>query len=82
MATWVGGSASSSDESPEASITIGIYKDFGRPFVKVFLMAMCTYQGFYWLWLKMELDEKKREKAAEISLLQDEVKKLTTEPSI
>lgn len=41
---------------------ISIYKDFGRPFAKVFLMAVFVYQTIYWTWLKMEKDEEKRAK--------------------
>jgi hypothetical protein len=39
---------------------ISIYKDFGRPFAKVFLMAVFVYQALYWTWMKMEKDEEKR----------------------
>jgi len=39
-----------------------VYKEFGRPFAKVFLMGLFTYQALYWIWMKMEKDEEKREK--------------------
>ncbi|KAA8893469.1 hypothetical protein FN846DRAFT_978745 [Sphaerosporella brunnea] len=60
----------------QASPHIAIYKEFGRPFAKVFLMAVFTYQTLYWGWLKMEKDDEKRTKNAEIAKLEDEVAKL------
>lgn len=43
-------------------VQISFYKEFGRPMSKVFLMAFFSYQVFYWLWVKMEKDEEKKEK--------------------
>ncbi|KAF8247456.1 hypothetical protein K440DRAFT_682200 [Wilcoxina mikolae CBS 423.85] len=42
---------------------ISIYKDFGRPFAKVFLMAVFVYQALYWTWIKMEKDEERQTKS-------------------
>jgi len=39
-----------------------MYKQFGRPFAKVFLGAMFTYQVLFWCWEKMRLDEARAEK--------------------
>lgn len=39
--------------SPSASL----YRTFGRPFSKVFLGALFTYQLAYWTWAKLETDE-------------------------
>jgi hypothetical protein len=44
-----------------------VYKEFGRPFAKVFLMAVFTYQGLYYLWLRLEKDEEKRAKNGTLS---------------
>lgn len=38
------------------------YKTFAKPFSKVFLGAVLTYQLLYWTWLKLETDESKLEK--------------------
>lgn len=38
------------------------YKAFARPFGKVFLGAVLTYQIIYWIWVKLETDEIKLEK--------------------
>ncbi|KAI5815832.1 hypothetical protein BZA77DRAFT_314402 [Pyronema omphalodes] len=52
---------------------ISIYKDFGRPFIKVFLMAVFVYQTMYWGWMKMEKDELKKEKNEVIRELEEKV---------
>ncbi|KAJ5732048.1 hypothetical protein N7493_003529 [Penicillium malachiteum] len=40
----------------------GAYGAFARPFGKVFLGAVLTYQIIYWTWMKLETDETKLEK--------------------
>lgn len=35
------------------------YRSLVRPFAKVFLMALFTYQVLYWGWLKLESYEMK-----------------------
>ncbi|MCJ1421794.1 hypothetical protein MMC32_008161 [Xylographa parallela] len=49
---------------------VGFYQTFGRPIAKVFLGAIFTYQVTYWLWTKLEMDEIKHDKTAEISGLE------------
>ncbi|TGZ79303.1 hypothetical protein EX30DRAFT_373082 [Ascodesmis nigricans] len=55
---------------------INIYREFGRPFAKVFFMGMFTYQTLYWAWLAMERDEIKREMNGKIEEMEGEVKRL------
>jgi len=59
-----------------------VYKEFGRPFAKVFLMAVFTYQGLYYLWLRLEKDEEKRAKNVEIAGLETEVARLTGKATV
>lgn len=41
-----------------------------RPFAKVFLGAMFTYQVLYWAWEKLRLDELREQKMAEMKDLE------------
>ena len=41
-----------------------------RPFAKVFLGAMFTYQVLYWAWEKLRLDELREQKVAEMKDLE------------
>ncbi|KAF8468978.1 hypothetical protein BDZ91DRAFT_721506 [Kalaharituber pfeilii] len=41
---------------------IGFYQMFGRPLLKVFLMAFITYQMAYWVWLKLVFMEEQHDK--------------------
>jgi len=61
----VGSSGSRVPPKP-ASPHVGFYQTFGRPIAKVFLGAIFTYQVTYWLWTKLEMDEIKHDKTAEI----------------
>ncbi|CAG8979324.1 hypothetical protein HYALB_00002448 [Hymenoscyphus albidus] len=65
----------SSSEKP-TSPHIGFYKTFTRPIAKVMLMAVFTYQLAYWAWVKLEKDEIKAQKTAEIKALEEELEKL------
>ncbi|PMD34593.1 hypothetical protein L207DRAFT_516750 [Hyaloscypha variabilis F] len=56
---------------------IGFYKTFTRPVAKVLLMATFTYQLAYWGWVKLEKDEIKRSKNAEIEVLEQRLGDLT-----
>ena len=38
-----------------------MYKEFGRPFLKVFLMGMFTYQVIYYGWERLEKEAEKKE---------------------
>lgn len=68
---------SSSSSSPKpASPHILIYKDFGRPFGKVFVTAVLAYQLLYYSWLKLEKEEEKRDTNAKIADLEEEVRRL------
>jgi len=44
-----------------------------RPFAKVFLSAMFTYQVLYWAWEKLRLDELREQKMAEMKDLEAQV---------
>lgn len=44
---------------------VAFYKTFGRPMLKVFLMAVFTYQLAYWAWAKLEADEITAERQGE-----------------
>lgn len=50
-----------------------IYKVFGRPFAKVFLGAMLTYQVLYYAAERMRLNEVQEEKMAEVGRLEGEI---------
>ncbi|EPS26003.1 hypothetical protein POX_c04378 [Penicillium oxalicum] len=52
------------------------YKTFAKPFSKVFLGAVLTYQLLYWTWLKLETDESKLEKNEEMSSLEKKAREL------
>lgn len=56
---------------------IGFYQTFGRPIFKVLLMATFTYQLAYWGWVRLEKDEIKREKTAELQGLEKQLAELT-----
>ncbi|KAF8847016.1 hypothetical protein BDZ45DRAFT_682145 [Acephala macrosclerotiorum] len=56
---------------------VGFYKTFTRPVAKVLLMATFTYQLAYWGWVKLEKDEIKRQKTAEIESLEKKLGELT-----
>lgn len=49
---------------------------FGRPFVKVFLMGMFTYQLMYYAWVRLEKQAEKAEINGEMKELEGEVEKL------
>ncbi|EPE33426.1 hypothetical protein GLAREA_06439 [Glarea lozoyensis ATCC 20868] len=55
---------------------IGFYKTFSRPIAKVLLMATFTYQVAYWGWVKLEKDEEKAGRNAEIKALEVELQNL------
>lgn len=52
-----------------------IYAVFGRPFAKVFLGAMFTYQVLYYAWERMRLSEIQEEKMGELQMLEGEVER-------
>lgn len=55
---------------------MGFYKSFGRPIAKVFLGAVFTYQLAYWLWVKLETDEAKKEKRSKFPVGRARAQKL------
>ncbi|KAL7276858.1 hypothetical protein RUND412_000146 [Rhizina undulata] len=67
---------------PEVSPHINFYKVFGRPLAKVFLLAVFTYQSFYWLWLKLEKSELERGKHEVISKLEAELNTLREQKAV
>ncbi|EGD96923.1 hypothetical protein TESG_04348 [Trichophyton tonsurans CBS 112818] len=34
-----------------------VYKNFGRPFVKIFIGSLVCYQAAYWAWNKLERED-------------------------
>ncbi|KAI0024354.1 hypothetical protein F4780DRAFT_775747 [Xylariomycetidae sp. FL0641] len=52
------------------------YGTFGRPILKVFLMAVFTYQIAYYFWVKLEQDEIKGEMQSTISELEERIHQL------
>ncbi|KZF26911.1 hypothetical protein L228DRAFT_258266 [Xylona heveae TC161] len=81
-------SSSKTSASQEPSAHANFYKQFSRPIAKVFLPAVFTYQALYWLWVKLEKDEVKAEKeanllflvdVAEISALENKLREVTAE---
>lgn len=49
------------------------YKRLRRPFLKVFLGALFTYQLAYYGWERMRLEEIKEERREEVRLLEGEL---------
>ncbi|KAN0086794.1 hypothetical protein V8E54_000482 [Elaphomyces granulatus] len=54
------------------------FRPLTRPFIKVFLGALFTYQVVYWAWLKLETDELKLQKNKEIAALEQSARQLTS----
>ncbi|KAH8909013.1 hypothetical protein BR93DRAFT_977104 [Coniochaeta sp. PMI_546] len=52
------------------------YKTFTRPVAKCLLLAMFTYQLAYFAWVKLETDEIREERQAEVASLEEQVKNL------
>ncbi|TPX15181.1 uncharacterized protein E0L32_004739 [Thyridium curvatum] len=67
--------ASSSSSKPTSNYA-AFYRTFTRPLAKTMLLAVFTYQLVYWAWVKLETDEIKAEKTAEIAGLEAQVKSL------
>ncbi|QDS67615.1 hypothetical protein FKW77_004175 [Venturia effusa] len=74
--------ATPSPDSPPINPHRAFYKAWGIPLVKVFLGAMFTYQVLYYGWLKLESIEQKKEKDAEMKLLEGQLAELTASKSI
>ncbi|KAK5132458.1 hypothetical protein LTR08_009069 [Meristemomyces frigidus] len=53
------------------------YKQFGRPVIKNFLVAVMTYQVLYYSWMYLEAGEVQEQKGAEIKALEGEIKGLS-----
>ncbi|KAK0751988.1 hypothetical protein B0T18DRAFT_81204 [Schizothecium vesticola] len=65
-----------STQQQPPSATGDFYKTFTRPVAKCLLFALFTYQLTYWAWLKLEQDEIKMERRAEIAQLENQVEAL------
>ncbi|KAK3499879.1 uncharacterized protein B0T23DRAFT_370928 [Neurospora hispaniola] len=65
---------SSSSNPPSA--TGVFYKTFTRPVAKCLLTALFVYQVVYWGWSKLEVNEIKEERQAEITKLEAQVRAL------
>ncbi|EZF13035.1 hypothetical protein H112_06451 [Trichophyton rubrum D6] len=68
--------SSSASQSPPLSLS-----SFKKPFFKVFLGAVLTYQILYYGWLRLEVEETQAEKLKILSDLQKKVKELTPNES-
>ncbi|PKS10723.1 hypothetical protein jhhlp_002480 [Lomentospora prolificans] len=66
----------SSTSTKPPSIHGNFYKTFGRPIAKVVLLSILTYQIIYLVWIKLEADETKTLRNAEIKELETKVKEL------
>ncbi|KAL0467246.1 hypothetical protein QR685DRAFT_533808 [Neurospora intermedia] len=66
----------SSSPSNPPSATGVFYKTFTRPVAKCLLTALFVYQVVYWGWSKLEVDEIKEERQAEITKLEAQVRAL------
>ncbi|KLU88769.1 hypothetical protein MAPG_07753 [Magnaporthiopsis poae ATCC 64411] len=62
--------------SSQPSHTSNFYKTFGRPVFKVSLSAIFVYQLVYWAWVKLEQDEIREERTAEMASLEAQVESL------
>ncbi|KAM7202772.1 hypothetical protein V8F20_004286 [Naviculisporaceae sp. PSN 640] len=60
----------------QKTATGNFYKTFTRPVFKTALLAIFTYQLIYYAWVRLETDEIKVEKQAEVQRLEKEVKTL------
>ncbi|KAK3402969.1 hypothetical protein B0T20DRAFT_11875 [Sordaria brevicollis] len=67
---------SSSSQQQPPSATGVFYKTFTRPVAKCLLTALFVYQVIYWGWSKLEVDEIKEERQAEITKLEAQVRAL------
>ncbi|EFR01918.1 hypothetical protein MGYG_04918 [Nannizzia gypsea CBS 118893] len=68
--------ASSASQAPPLTLS-----SFKKPFFKVFLGAVLTYQILYYGWLRLEVEETQAEKLKILSDLQNKVKELTPNES-
>ncbi|KAK2784733.1 hypothetical protein FQN53_008289 [Emmonsiellopsis sp. PD_33] len=68
-------------DSKPPSPHIAVYKSFTRPFLKVFLGGVLTYQIIYWTWLKLEMDEEKVKRNDEIAELEKKVREVSSKTS-
>ncbi|KAL1965960.1 hypothetical protein VTN77DRAFT_4900 [Rasamsonia byssochlamydoides] len=57
---------------------ISAFRPLVRPFAKVFLGALFTYQVFYWAWLRLETSELKLQKHEMIKALERRAKELAS----
>ena len=64
--------------APKKSPHGTFYKEFSRPVVKNFLVAVLTYQILYFTWSKLESLEIKNEKETEMKALEGELRSLTS----
>ncbi|KAJ5658118.1 uncharacterized protein N7484_001767 [Penicillium longicatenatum] len=55
---------------------LSAYGAFARPFGKVFLGAVLTYQIIYWSWMKLETDDIKLQKNEQLSGLEKKAREL------
>ncbi|EPE09731.1 hypothetical protein F503_07507 [Ophiostoma piceae UAMH 11346] len=62
--------------SSEPSAYSSFFKTFGRPIAKVSLMAVFAYQLVFFAWMKLETDDIRSSRNAEIASLETQVKEL------
>ncbi|EEQ34470.1 uncharacterized protein MCYG_07289 [Microsporum canis CBS 113480] len=46
-----------SSSSKPTSPHVMVYKNFGRPFLKIFIGSLVCYQAAYWAWNKLERED-------------------------
>lgn len=62
--------------SSEPSAYSSFFKTFGRPIAKVSLMAVFAYQLVFFAWMKLETDDIRSSREAEIASLETKVREL------
>ena len=63
--------------TPKSNRHGSFYRIFGPPIIKNFLIALCTFQGIYWAWMRLESMELKQKGDREVRLLEGELRSIT-----
>ncbi|KAJ5752399.1 hypothetical protein N7520_009316 [Penicillium odoratum] len=74
--TWSSTATRFSEKKSAYREGISAYGAFARPFGKVFLGAVLTYQIIYWTWMKLETDDIKLQKNEQLSGLEKKAREL------
>ncbi|KAI0167097.1 hypothetical protein GGR52DRAFT_88042 [Hypoxylon sp. FL1284] len=69
-------SSQSQPSAREGSLNATFFKTFGRPMVKVFLLAVFVYQLAYFFWKRADHEDVKSDMRATISALEKRIEEL------